>query len=566
MAGGLIQIVTYGMQDIYLTGSPQITFFKSVYRRHTNFSIEAISQTFDGTVDFGETLNCTFKKHGDLLYRTYLNVVLPEVHIEKENFVEPINTCLELNYEDYLTILNTIDIFMAINFEAYRQAMTTAYNPYPNSEADALTAGQSMVSLIESIFATADTMGTIQNDYKNLFIDPEYKDIYGNYTYENTSINYATSIVPLTSQTQDYIKSIMDSCVKNSNELHKMIYYLIVDCQKSSALLKSKYANFAWVSKIGHAIVEYVDFLIGGHKIDRHTGDWLNIWYQLSKINQHITNYDYMIGNVPELTTFDNNIKPEYALYIPINFYYCKHNGLAFPIISLQHQDVQMNLRLKKLQECAYVSQDTTLFGKVHLKDLSIIVDYVYLDMDERRRFAQATHEYLIEQLQINDFNIKGNDTIRAELSLFHPCKELIWVFQYNDFITNTSENSICRWDNFSLSTAGSGNPIKTAKLLLNNRDRVPKLDGSYYNYVIPYEVHTSTPSDGINVLSFALRPEDFQPSSSCNMSKIDKVVLEVEFDPDVTLNANGGKLKVFAINYNILRFAGGMAGEAFYP
>ena len=77
MGGGLMQLVAYGAQDIYLTGNPQITFFKVVYRRHTNFAVESIEQTFNGTADFGRLVTATISRNGDLIQQMYLEVFLP---------------------------------------------------------------------------------------------------------------------------------------------------------------------------------------------------------------------------------------------------------------------------------------------------------------------------------------------------------------------------------------------------------------------------------------------------------------------------------------------------------
>jgi hypothetical protein len=79
MAGGLMQLVAYGAQDVYLTGNPQITFWKVTYRRHSNFAMESIEQTFNGQADFGRRVQCTISRNGDLAYRTYLQVTLPEI-------------------------------------------------------------------------------------------------------------------------------------------------------------------------------------------------------------------------------------------------------------------------------------------------------------------------------------------------------------------------------------------------------------------------------------------------------------------------------------------------------
>lgn len=579
MAGGLLQIASYGSQDIYLTGTPQITFFKAVYRRYTNFSIETVRQSFDDTIDFGRDAMCTLKKNGDLIHKTTLVAEIPEVRLEKDNFVPPTDTCMDLYYTDRQTDFNTCETFMTVNTGSYRAAMAI-YNPYPASEATALTEGQAMVAAIKTYFTTNDPYSEYRDNYQNLIVKyvgyyiTDYTQFEFPRSYNTSCMYAAVSEIKDSEQTTDRVTQVINTCLSNSIDIHGFFYYRLVNCNLESDEKKSTYAAFAWNTRLGHAMIDRIDFLIGGHKIDRHTGDWFNISYDLMTDVFQSRAYNILIGNVPELTVYDRLQKPSYQIMLPLRFYFCQHNGSALPIISLQAQDVQLSVKFKTLKQCCYVEDTTTLENKIHLTDAYFLVDYVYLGTDERRRFAQSTHEYLIEQLQINTFNIYQNADFRAKLDFFHPCKELIFVFQFNDYIENPDGYKPCQWDNFSLTDSkmahadlGKGNPISFAQFFLNRYDRTPKLAGNYYEYVETFEVHKRSPiKDGINIISFALHPETLQPSSTCNLSKIDLATLEITFDPLVTASTNGGILKVFATNYNILRFYGGMAGEAFYP
>ena len=213
MGGGLMQLVAYGAQDVYLTGNPQITFFKVVYRRHTNFSMESIEQVFNGTPNFGKKVSCTISRNGDLAYKTYIQVTLPEVD--------------------------------------------------------------------------ADTWTTV--------------------------------------------------------------------------------SKIRWTPWVGHALIDWVEIEIGGQSIDKHYGDWLHIWNELSQPTGRQTGYSDMLGNVPKMTLYPAiissgtsylpgsaspatyNPTPEKILYIPLEFWFCKNPGLALPLIALQYHEIKINVKFNPL-------------------------------------------------------------------------------------------------------------------------------------------------------------------------------------------------------------------------
>merc|ERR1711935_900792 len=298
MGGGLMQLVAYGAQDIYLTGNPQITFFKVVYRRHTNFSMESIEQTYNGTADFGRKVVCTASRNGDLIHRVYLQVTLP------------------------------------------------------------------------GVVAVGD----------------------------------------------DY---------------------------------------FRWVNWVGHALVKNVEVEIGGQRIDKHYGDWLHIWNELTQTAGKQAGYANMVGNVDRLFrpvgrlggaggagtssirqagTAEGEM-PAVTLYIPLQFWFCRNPGLALPLIALQYHEVKINLEFRTLAECCGVSSTSNIPSGVSLTGASLYVDYIYLDTDERRRFAQVSHEYLIEQLQFTGDESVTSTNNKIKLNFNHPCKELVWVTQLDDCV-----------------------------------------------------------------------------------------------------------------------------------
>jgi len=449
MGGGLLQLVAYGAQDVYLTGNPQITFFKVVYRRHTNFAIEAIQQTPTGSNSLGSRASIQITRNGDLIHRIYFN-------------------------------------------------------------------------------------GKIKN----------------------TSTTHAVALVP----------------------------------------------NF------GQKLLKTVELEIGGQRIDKHYSEWLYIWNELSLPVGKRDGYNVMVGanSTNSCTRLDNALS--YEVYVPLEFWFCRNVGLALPLIALQYHEVKINIEYEsmdnlvdstdtnlcfdqdKLDGCTngnkvvgttgtIISDTATqlapLFStnqKIELTDAILWVDYIFLDTDERRRFAQLSHEYLIEQLQFTgtDTVIESVESMKSiRMNFNHPCKELVWAVK-SSFETDGVHKVF--WNNFSTANKGaatshtvnnyilSKNPITEAKIMLNGNDRFATRNGDYFSLVQPYQHHENTPDmyhQGINVYSFALKPEEHQPSGTLNMSRIDTAVLSM--GTSVT-----GTIHVYAVNYNVLRILSGMGGLAY--
>ena len=422
MGGGLLQLVAYGAQDTYLSGNPQITFFKLAYRRHTNFAIESIQQTFSGTADFGRRVTCQISRNGDLINRVYLQTTLPE-----------------------------------------------------------------LPSLLDS--------GNVVSIYK-------------------------------------------------------------------------------WTRRAGLALIKSVELEIGGQSIDKQYGDWMFIWNELTIPSGKRDGFNKMIGYAvpPDNINATTRTIPETTLYIPLEFWFCRNPGLAIPLIALQYHEVKIHMEFRSLSEMNREGSDP-IVGK-HLGRTSLWVDYVFLDTDERRRFAQTSHEYLIEQLQFTgaETSVLGVQTMSSKLNFNHPVKEIVWVAQYGDLIADN------QWFNYTNTTqlfsTDATNICKSATLQLNGHDRFVERSGEYFNLVQPYQHHTNVPSSvGISVYSFALRPEEAQPSGSLNFSRIDSAVLKLGLDVfgvvDDDTNTAGTtprtiNLRVYAVNYNILRIMSGLGGLAY--
>jgi len=439
MGGGLMQLVAYGAQDIYLTGQPQITFFKSVYRRHTNFAVESIQQTINGSISAGSRVSVTISRNGDLLKNLWIQ-----------------------------------------------------YNP--------------------SALVTANAQ--------------------------------------------------------------------------------------ALASDISHALLQYLEIEIGGQLIDRHYGTWLTVWRDLVECNPTGAQGELGSNGIEPAPNggsgaVDTNPSTKYQrltythqagaatttsaapseVYIPMRFWFCRNPGLAIPLIALQYHDVKFNITFNNTSSWCYSSGSNATTGLSGACNLTVYADYVYLDTTERRQFAQNAHEYLIDQLQTQQEASSGTSTTNTiRLNFNHPVKELIWVGAPEALVAPGSS-----WDNISgaatpssivntLANGGSSTfngattPLQ-CKIILNGTDRFTQRNLKYFTRNQIYEAHSgfgaTGVADSIAVYSFALRPEEHQPSGTCNFSRIDTAQLYFSGD---YVNA----LYIYAVNYNVLRIMSGMGGLAY--
>ena len=421
MAGGLMQLVAYGAQDVYLTGNPKVTFFQAVYKRHTNFAMENIEQTVNGTAANSGRVSVTIARNGDLVGDMYLEL-----------------------------------------------------------ESDA----------------------TSSNTYA------------GN-----------------------------PSC---------------------------------WVAERAIASAE---LSIGGQRIDKHYQRWWRLYSELYLDESKKANYGKMTTGIDGKT-----------VYLPLIFFFNRNPGLYLPLIALQYHEVRIDFDL--------ASDFTTYLNSTVFK---VWANYVYLDTEERRRFAQKGHEYLIEQVQHTGVDtVTAGTTSNKRLSFNHPVKELVWCL--NDATTSNATTALWNFTKkasrtevvlesnvFSQLSAnayvpitqGTGvpmlragvngwspeeftednaGPLKTFKLVLNGQDRFKAQKGKYFNQVQAYNHHTGCPYPGVYSYSFALKPEEHQPTGTCNFSRIDNAQVAVELDAAV-VNTN---MHMFAVNYNVLRIQSGMGGLSF--
>lgn len=334
-------------------------------------------------------------------------------------------------------------------------------------------------------------------------------------------------------------------------------------------------AKFAWIKKLGHYLINSITIKFDDQTITTLYGEWLEIWYSLTKnINKEI-GYNKLIGNITELYTFDNRIKPAYELIIPIPFWFCRHPGSALPLVAMFNTEIKIYVKLKDFNDVAYYDS-LTAFRVTPKLSCKMIAEYIYLEDKERCRIAKSKLQYQIDILQYNGDIIVTKDSfphgpILKTLTRFNnSCKEFFWVLQDLSYINGSLPNGERKWDKYDYLDGDTLiNPIKQTSIQFNGRDRERFKDSIFYNYIQPYMFHQADPSLGVNIYSFSLDPTGIQPSGTANMSKIDDAGISITLMPNVVDDLNNNKVvfrfAIYSLSLNFLRVCSGMAGVMYY-
>ena len=597
MTGGLLSILSYGSTDLFLTGAPQISFFKVVYRRHTNFSVESIEIGYNTNVNFNDEYEITFDRIGDLIGKTYLKIKIPEVYFSRTELSLPYVTAVEPDKSSY----TTVQTFMTYNMNAYRTSVN-------NQKLANITVNKFLTDISNNfagnaLFALNNfvDLQTQQTDYNimGLMNNSNIYEIYSRY-YNNTTITV--------SELFTYVENAMIF----SKRCQKYFWKIYSDKLKTYNTIIQNNLKFGWNKNIGFNIIDYIDVRLGGEQIDRHYGNYFETTYQIRKKNNLEKIHNDLIGNLEELITYNEDIKPSYFITIPLNFWFNKNMGCAFPLVASQYSDLSLRIKFRNINQCGLIELlDNEVYtledfwnDKNYKLEISLLTDYVFLDGMERRKFAQSTHEYLIENVQtvtenLSNYNLENNasnltnQSIVTDIVSFsvntdfkHPCKQLIWTLQKKIYLDNKDGTEKCIYNNYSVNPREDKDPIINANILLNGYDRINKKLGTakYFNLVQSYQHNTNTGNCGIYSYSFAIFPEDLQPSSSCNFSRFLGQTIQLDLDAnmfyyaksdinpkitynstdDVLFNYTDVTLNIYAIAYNVIRINGGFSALAF--
>ena len=240
--------------------------------------------------------------------------------------------------------------------------------------------------------------------------------------------------------------------LRNGDLAGKMYLMTTLPSIKPDATTGNK--KVSWVRRVGHALIDNIECTVGGSQVDKHYGMWYDLWYELTHTVDQERGYGKMVGDVPELTTMSATPIPAYTLYVPLQFWFNRNTGLALPLIALQYHEVRFNIKLNSLDKLTNTQAGATVTKgndneSLDLSASALLVDYIYLDSEERRRFAQVGHEYLIEQVQFGGVESLSGANSKVKLDFNHPCKELVWVVQSGavvgqkaqDFLTDRKDS-----------------------------------------------------------------------------------------------------------------------------
>lgn len=402
-----------------------------------------------------------------------------------------------------------------------------------------------------------DTIGKIPVVYV-------FKVVYRRHT------NFAIEAIEQTFSGQaDFGKKVTVTVSRNGDLITKV--YVVVGLPQITP--NTQGVNLAWTRHLGNIMIAQVEVEIGGQLIDRHYGEWLVIWAELTVPAGQQDGYAEMTGNTMDMWGIkvggSGEFLPAKELYIPLQFWFNRNYGLALPLIALQYHEVKINVWFRPLNELLiqYNDEDVIepLQTSVQMQYCSLWIDYIYLDTDERRRFAQVSHEYLIEQLQYTGEETITGPNNKIRLNFNHPCKELVWVSRLADAEAKLQWANFTSETNVGFNEYSGDNPMVDAKLQLNGHDRFRTRIARYFNLVQPYQHHTNIPATGIYVYSFGIKPEEHQPSGTANLSRIDNATFLMTFNPNL-FTGNFTTLKtvsllIYAVNYNVLRIMSGMGG-----
>jgi hypothetical protein len=427
MPSGLIQIVAYGSQDIYLTSAPQITYFKVAYRKYSNFAMESVEVPLNGTPKFEHRFITSIPKTGDLIHKLYLKVEIPAINlIANQNDVYIDNS-----------IVNAAKSKLSIN-----QALLTKYLEFfkynfiilNGLKLETMTIGSNWYTfktLINNYKASLqlkiNTIGVVLDDVLSKY-DITYPDSAKSTYYGSDEKN-----VVLISSIQSFINT-MNIYYQNQE---KIILDNIAHLNEGISNLITSNEYFAWTEKLGFNLIDKCSVLIGGQEIVNMDSNYLDIYHMTNTKPYMKEMLNEMIGNVPELTSYSRNQKNNYILYIPIPAWFTEHSGNAFPLIALVYGELEIAIEFSSLDKCCIYNGQSNINNLVQLGACSLLVDYIFLDVDERKKFGQFSHEYLVQSVQSvssENFNIVEAS---VELDVFHPVKELFWYAQEQKYLLN---------------------------------------------------------------------------------------------------------------------------------
>ena len=542
MGGGLMQLVAYGAQDVYLTGNPQITFWKVTYRRHTNFAMESIEQTFNGQADFGRRVTCTVSRNGDLAYRTYLQVTLPEVaqsdakharwldcpgeQLIQQVEVEIGGQRIDRQYGDWMHIWNQLTL-TAEQERGYNKMIghTTqlTYLIDPSfAEIERACGGNGPAAVCAPRKCLPETtlyvplqfwfcrnpglaLPLIALQYHevriNLELRPSDECLWAVSELGNGSGQGTGNVGKSVKQNAAYQKSLVATSL--------YVDYIFLDTDERRRMAQNPHEY----------LIEQLQF----------TGDE-SVGSSSNKIK---LNFNHPCKELVFVVQKDANV--DYCA----SFNKGTDLNEAFGAQAFNYTDA---LDALPNSISAFASQESVETNGGFIGANGLFQD---AGADMTSAAAPGANAAVLDSWDYYASNVNGGDGANVGST----------VSDAGAFVLAESALNMHCWGQ---------NPVVTCKLQLNGQDRFSEREGTYFDLVQPFQHHTRSPDTGINVYSFALRPEEHQPSGTCNFSRIDNATLQLVLSANTVGNDNTAKVRVYTVNYNVLRIMSGMGGLAY--
>ena len=542
MGGALMQLVAYGAQDVFLTGTPEITFWKVSYRRHTNFAMESIEQTFSGQADFGRRVTCTISRNGDLCYRTYLQVTLPEIN---QSMAATGTDGVYARWLDYIGE----QMVAQVEVEIGGQRIDRQYGDWMHIWNQVTMTSEQQRGYFKMIGNTTAL---------TYITDPTFANVSGPCSAAGGPAQVCAPRNALP-ETTLYVPLLFWFC-RNPGLALPLI-----------ALQYHEVKINLDIRPIGECLwaVKSLSATSGSQSV--------SLAYQQSLVAASLY-VDYVFLDTDERRKMAQN--PHEYLFEQVQFTGDESVGSSSNKIKLNFNHPVKELIWvvqpdANVDYCSSLEAGNTLFKTLGAQPFN------YTDAIDA--LPNAIHAF-------------GGPKETSGSNAFITASGLFEMAGAGDVPMTTASAASSDWasgsnyqpftDNASganatgsyVSDAGTfvmaetaldmhcwgENPCVTAKLQLNGQDRFSEREGSYFDVVQPYQCHTRAPDTGINVYSFSLRPEEHQPSGSCNFSRIDNAVLQLVLSSGTVSGTNTAKVRVYAVNYNVLRVMSGMAGVAY--
>jgi hypothetical protein len=571
-----MQLVAYGAQDVYLTGNPQITFWKVTYRRYTNFAMESIEQTFNGQADFGRRVTCTISRNGDLAYTTILQVTLPEINQGMANNtgaqsanngvyarwldfpgeqliaqveVEIGGQRIDRQFGDWMHIWNQLTQTVNQEKAYYSMVGNTTQLTYITDPSFSAVDGPCVSSAPRQICAPRNALPetTLYIPLQFWFCkNPGLALPLIALQYHEVRINI--DLRPI----DECLWAVSDlSCLQNTNSATTL---KVQTAYNQSLVAASLYVNYIFLDtderrRMAQNPHEYLIEQL------QFTGDE-SVGSSSNKIK---LNFNHPVKELIWVVQPDQNV--DYCASLQCGALLYRALG-AQPFNYTDAIDALPNAihAFGGAQSIAAGGKDGTnnsfidasgLFQAAGAFDSSGVYFSQMWNMPGKTGVNTTLNNtntsglaYSAPNFAVSDPNFTGTGAAVES-----------YVSDAGTFVLAQTALKLHCWGE---------NPVVTAKLQLNGQDRFSEREGSYFDVVQPYYAHTRTPDTGINVYSFALRPEEHQPSGTCNFSRIDNATLQLVLSNATVEGTYTAKVRVYAVNYNVLRIMSVMGGLAY--